>query len=303
MDRKENSASPLSGKAQKAGFLLEDYRLFHLKNSPKSPCAPHYHDFCKVLLLLEGSIRYQIEGRSYELLPGDIVLVNRGEIHCPQLERGQAYERVILYLSPVFLASVSPEAPLSQCFTQARYRHSSVLRLGEGRRSGIFALAARLEEAIKDTAAFASPLYCRLLLLELLVALNRAALEARSAYLQTGELDYQISSLLSYIGSHLDGDLSIGRLSKECCLSPSHLMHRFKAETGCTIGYYITQKRLALARELLSSGHASATQACFLSGFSSYSSFLRAYKRQFGSPPVRTGGPVVSKAGPEEPAE
>lgn len=303
MDPSEKRGSPLAKGAPKAGFLLEDYRLFHLKASPKSPCAPHYHDFCKVLLLLKGSLRYQIEGRSYELLPGDIVLVNRGEIHCPQLAAGQTYERVILYLSPDFLASASPEAPLSQCFTQARYRHSNVLRLGEGRRSGIFSLAARLEEALKEQAAFASRLYCRLLLLELLVALNRAALEGRSAYLQTGELNYQISGLLSYINSHLDGDLSIPRLSKECCLSPSHLMHRFKAETGCTIGYYITQKRLALARELLSSGRANATQACFQSGFSSYSAFLRAYKRQFGSPPVRTGGPVISTGEAEDLAE
>lgn len=288
--------APLPGSpAPKAGFLLEDYRLFHLKKRPPSPCAPHYHDFCKVLLLLRGSIHYMIEGRSYELLPGDIVLVNRGEIHCPQPEAAQDYERVILYLSPAFLTSVSPEAPLNQCFVQARYRHSSVLRLGEGRRSGIFALAARLEESLCAPEAFASRLHCRLLLLELLIALNRAALDSRSAYLQTGELNYQISGLLSYINSHLDSDLSIRRLCEECCLSPSHLMHRFKAETGCTIGCYITQKRLALARELLSSGHVNATQACFRSGFSSYSSFLRAYKRQFGSPPVRTGGPVVSR--------
>ena len=106
--------------APKTGYLTDDFRLFHLTAPVPSETAPHYHDFCKILVLLKGSIGYTIEGRSYQLLPDDIVLVDHGEIHCPHPGERTFYERIILYLSPLFLEQVSPGAPLNRCFDQAR---------------------------------------------------------------------------------------------------------------------------------------------------------------------------------------
>lgn len=117
----------------------------------------------------------------------------------------------------------------------------------------------------------------RLLCLEFLVELNRASMDDKAQYLPTGVLNYRVSGLISYINEHLDEDLSIGTLSSLSCISPYHMMRIFKEETGCTIGNYITEKRLIYARDLLSEG-VNATDACFRSGFSHYSTFLRAYK-------------------------
>ena len=63
---------------ERQGFLKEDFRLFHLKDKV-SPCYEfHYHDFLKIMVLLEGKVNYVIEGRSYSLHPFDIVLVGVG---------------------------------------------------------------------------------------------------------------------------------------------------------------------------------------------------------------------------------
>ena len=85
--------------ALRQGYLSGDYRLFHLTDNGPRDFDPHYHDFCKILVLVSGSVDYSVEGRTYEPEPGDLVLVNRGEIHCPHVKDGQPYERVILYLS------------------------------------------------------------------------------------------------------------------------------------------------------------------------------------------------------------
>ena len=108
----------------------------------------------------------------------------------------------------------------------------------------------------------------------------------RDRYLPTGVLNYRVSGLISYINEHLDEDLSIGTLSSLSCISPYHMMRIFKEETGCTIGNYITEKRLIYARDLLGEG-VNATDACFRSGFSHYSTFLRAYKNHFHQLPKR----------------
>lgn len=273
---------------EKQGYLREDFRLFHIKEKEPRTYDFHYHDFLKIVIMLEGNVNYIIEGRSYPLRPGDIVLVDRGQIHRPQVDPSSPYERLVLYLSPEFLDRCSEEgADLCSCFSTAAYRHSSVLRLKEDVRRPVLALLKRLERAQNwQEEEFAGPLYCRLLCLEFLVELNRTSDDAGAQYLPTGTLNYRVSGLISYINEHLSEDLSIQALSTISCISPYHMMRLFKEETGYTIGSYITEKRLLKARDLLAGG-AGATQACFLSGFGNYSTFLRAYKQHFKELPKR----------------
>lgn len=279
--------------APRQGYLSGDYRLFHLTDSGPRDFDPHYHDFCKILVLISGSVDYIVEGRTYEPEPGDLVLVNRGEIHCPHVKNGQPYERVILYLSPAFLQEYSLSDPLDQCFRTAQYRHSSVIRPGGEDRTALLSLLQTLEHALDRPGEFAGPLYARILLLEFLIFLNRAALDAQTAYVHTGAMDYRVSGLISYINGHLGEELSIGLLAGECCLSPYHMMRLFRQETGCTIGNYINQKRLAFARELILSGRENATSACYAAGFPITPPFCG---RTSGSSAQRPASPDRSEA-------
>ena len=58
---------------EKRGYLLEDFRLFHLRGAQGVKAEYHYHEFCKLLLLISGSGGYSVEGQRYNLQPGDIV--------------------------------------------------------------------------------------------------------------------------------------------------------------------------------------------------------------------------------------
>ncbi len=130
---------------------------------------------------------------------------------------------------------------------------------------------------------FASPLFSRLLCLEFLILLNRSCLSSSGPYVTTSSLDYRVSGLMAHINNHLEED------SPSCpglCVQLKPLPYDacFKEETGFTIGSYITEKRLARARELLALG-VNATTACYQCGFQNYSTFLRAYKRRYGQLP------------------
>ena len=46
---------------EKRGYLLEDFRLFHLKDDRGTKVDYHYHEFCKIVLLLSGSGSYTVE--------------------------------------------------------------------------------------------------------------------------------------------------------------------------------------------------------------------------------------------------
>lgn len=106
--------------ALKSGYLLEKFRLFHLKDDSPKEYEYHYHDFHKLIWFISGEVEYHIEGKSYRLEPHDILLVNRGEIHKPFVTAGTEYERYVFYISPDFLDEHSEgEDTLDLCFRMA----------------------------------------------------------------------------------------------------------------------------------------------------------------------------------------
>ena len=124
------------GNYQRKGFLTEDYRLFHLRSDGGTRPEFHYHEFCKILLLVSGSGAYTVEGQRYALQPGDVVLIGSHSVHRPDFPPGTVYERIILYISPEFLRRSSvPGCDLQECFEGHR---GHVLRPDEGERKKLF---------------------------------------------------------------------------------------------------------------------------------------------------------------------
>ena len=64
--------------------------------------------------------------------------------------------------------------------------------------------------------------------------------------------DSQVEELLRHINRHLNEDLSIDSLADRFFFSKYHMMRKFKEETGYTIHNYIVNKRLLMARSLIS---------------------------------------------------
>ena len=56
---------------EKRGYLLENFRLFHLQSPGGTNVEYHYHEFCKLLLLISGRGGYVVDGQRYILQPGE----------------------------------------------------------------------------------------------------------------------------------------------------------------------------------------------------------------------------------------
>lgn len=270
---------------EKRGYLNQDFRIFHPKDTVNREFSYHYHDFYKILIFLRGDVTYCIEGKSYELSPYDIVLINTGEIHRPIIQSTKIYERIILYISPDFLRSCAPDTDsLELCFQHTRQQHSNVLRIPSIKNSRLFRTLKEMEQTLQNDD-YGNELLLNALFLEFMVHLNRAAVHNTLSFIPTLEANDKILSVLSYINEHLTENISIDFLAETFFTSKYYLMHAFKKETGYTIGNYLNIKRLRYAKELIQSG-SPVSQACFECGFRNYSTFSRAYKKQFGSSPT-----------------
>lgn len=276
------------GQYIKKGYLNSEFRLFHLTDQETREVKYHYHDFDKITIFIKGHVTYTIEGKSYELSPYDIVLVRHNDIHRLVVDNSQIYERIIVYISPNFMNAYKTDSyDLSYCFQKAEEEHSNVLRIPSLKNSSLFQSITRLEKSFSDDG-YASDLYRQVLFLEFMIHLNRAARKNRLEFIDTDNCNTKILDILQYINENLNHDLNINILSDHFYISKYYMMRLFKQETGYTLGHYISQKRLLLAKELILTG-VSGTQACFDCGFKDYSTFSRAYKKFFHESPRETG--------------
>jgi len=265
---------------EKRGYLREDFRVFHLADHPKQQIAYHYHSFHKVVWLLAGRADYAVEGCTYHLQPGDCVLVGRGCIHRPQVQEGDYYERVILYISPEYLENLSRGDDLSDSFTRAQQHGRYVYHVSEELRQKLLQL-----EQTMGSDQFGAEVLQQALFMELLVSVNRMERQEQAVDVCGG--DRKMMALLQYLGSHLEENISIDELSERFYISKYHMMRCFRDTTGYTIHNYITEKKLLLAQQLLGQGIALSdiAERC---GYQDYSTFSRAYKKQFGASPSAT---------------
>lgn len=268
---------------EKRGYLLEDFRLFHLQDAQGTKIDFHYHEFCKLLLLRSGSGGYSVEGQRYSLMSGDIVLIGSRCVHRPEFEKGVPYERTIIYISPEFLQQQSvSDCDLMDCFS-GQWGH--VLRLSENQRRKLFSLADDLEQELSGQF-YGRVILSNGLLLRILVEIGRNLQHL------DGELPSPIQphssrvlEILRYLDTHLTEDITIDDLAEKFYLSKYHMMRLFRRETGDSIHSYLSHRRLLYARDLIAQG-VSATEACFRCGWHSYSSFTRAYGKRFGTTPT-----------------
>lgn len=279
--------------SEKRGYLLENFRLFHLHSHTGTSVEYHYHEFCKLLLLISGRGGYVVEGQRYLLQPGDVVLIGSRCAHRPELEADIPYERVIIYIDPGFLQMSSDgDCDLLELFSG---KSGHVLRLRESERKKIFQLSGALEKALSGEE-YGRQILSNGALLRLLVEIGRVQRQEDS--LNPGPVipeDPRVLEWMGYLDRHLAEDLDMDALAERFYISKFHMMRLFKAQTGFTVHTYLLQRRLSAARQLIERGML-ATEACYRSGFRSYSSFTRAYSKHFGTTPTGRIGPAQIQA-------
>lgn len=264
---------------EKTGYLKEDFRLFHIKDQTEKEYFYHYHDFHKIIVFISGKVTYHIEGKAYHLKPRDILLVSQGAIHKPEIDPSVPYERYIFWIRDDLSCQ-----ELNTCFQKANDRSFNLVRADSALQERLKDLLPEIEQTLQNKH-FGDTVLRNALFTQFMIYINRIFLRTSSSPDEkTYSSDTQVEQLLKYINRNLSENLSIDQLANRFFFSKYHMMRKFKNETGYTIHNYITSKRLLMARSLISQGMP-VMKAAQASGFHDYTTFVRAYKKQFGKAP------------------
>lgn len=269
----------------KVGYLNDNFKIFHIRDKKDIKFEYHHHDFSKIVILIDGDLTYYIEGKAYILKPWDILFVNKNEIHKPVVNQNKYYERIVIWLNPDFMAKYAQgNNDLLKCFEVAIKNNYNLLRLNMKSIDIIKNLIQDIQNC-NNSNEFGSEILKESLFVQLMVLMNRLFLNSdKNRDIEDIQYDKTIEGVLNYINSNLENDLSIDTIASEFFISKYYLMRKFKNQIGSSIHNYVVQKRLILARSLISDG-LSMSSVCSRCGFNDYSSFVRAFKKVYGVSP------------------
>lgn len=262
----------------------EDFEIYYYNDSTLENVAMHSHDYFEFYFFLEGDISFQIGDQVYPVRFGDVMLIPPGLPHKPLIHStDRPYRRFVFWVSAAYcqyLRSLSPDYTFLTDYVQSHKRfifHNDQIAFNT-----IQAKLIRLIEEVQSKR-FGHEAQTALCIQELILHLNRLIYE-RNHPPRKSEQEILYQSICTYIEDHLDEDLSLDRLSQIFFVSKYHIAHIFKDNLGLSIHRFITRKRLEQCREAILSGM-SIIKAYQSFGFGDYSSFFRAFKKEYGISP------------------
>jgi len=257
------------------------FELFHYRDAYMKEVALHHHDFYEVYFFTTGNLQYIIEGRTYDLKPGDILLIRPMELHQPMFRDRQApYERTVLWIHQRYMERLCSQCPgLGACFDTSAPGHTNLLRPERAEGEMLQYQLDMIAYEQGSDAPFSS-LYAQTYLLQLLIQLNRVAQRTAREPEPRAVFESTVYSVLIYINGHYSEDLPLDDLAKQFFVSKYHLSREFKRMFGISVHQYLIQKRLAVARQMMLEG-VSTSEAYQRCGFGDYSSFYRAFKAEY----------------------
>lgn len=228
--------------------------------------APHTHDHYVIGLIERGVETYTYRGERVTALPGQLILVNPGEVHTGEAGASAGWTYRTLYPTPHLVERATGGLPyfketvVSDAQTAERLRsfHASAWH------------GTRLEQEER--------------LLDLLMYLFSRHADVRLRPTKMGSEHKAIVRARAYLDAHAAINISLSELADIAQLSPYYLTRTFKRQLGLTPHAYQLGVRLQLAKDLLAGGKASAEVAAE-TGFYDQSHFGFHFKRFVGVPP------------------
>ena len=241
----------------------------------------HSHVFYELLFCCNDcGAEYLVGADRYRLCRGDIVFVPPGISHRPLLPEtlAEPYERYVLWLSQEFvddfIARFSPAGKEITYGTLLRTGGTKWELLGELFRRGVW-------EAENQAPGWQAAVYGNTI--TLLTLMGRSIQERTASVLKAEKPDL-LNAVLGYIEMHLGEKITLEDTAKHFYVSVSTITQLFRQKMGTSFYHCVTQQRLIAAKVLISEGKL-LEEVSRAVGFADYSSFYRAFKKEYGITP------------------
>ncbi|OMD13694.1 AraC family transcriptional regulator [Paenibacillus odorifer] len=253
-------------------FIIEQIK----RAGPFSMDSDHYHDTYEIYYLLAGERSYYINNLIYTLRKGDLIFINKNELHRTTSKGSASHERILINFEESFLQKTLAHFELDFQFMSTQ---SLLLRPGAHEQGAIeYLLFSMLKEQTEPRTQQIP--YLQTLLIQLFIEMNRIQEISREPIApESSEKQLKVYEIIDFLQTHYAEKLTLERLSETFFISSTYLCRVFKQTTGFTIVEYLNYIRIKEAQRLLQSTNAKVTNIAEDTGFDSIAHFGRVFKQ------------------------
>ncbi len=269
-------------------MVSSDFEVFYYSDSDFKTLSPHAHDYYECYLFIEGDVTMEIfqgkETITCAMTPGDLMIVPPGvKHHALMHESDKNYRRFLFWISKDCCSDLMSESvDYMYMMQKAEAFHKYIYHLAPAQFHQVESKFLRL---LEETSAerYGSEAFRHLCLCDLILTINRIIYDEEHRQTESDELTL-FQNILSYIEQNLETPLSLDDIAGQFFVSKYYVAHLFKDTLGISLHQYIIKKRLDECRNAIISGEPiTSTYERF--GFRDYSSFFKAFKKQYGMSP------------------
>ena len=247
----------------------------------------HWHSYGEIMLVGPGNINiYQVNQDTYELAPGDLVMIWPMEMHA--VIDADRTEALVIQFSNAFMNSLFD---LQRIMHFYRNLHVICINAHPELAQKLGEITQRMKE-IFFSDSVDRELRCCMLLMEFMLTLDKHRGEfvpelnedVHNGY--TDDVMRRMMAVTDYIKNNLTADdLSQGAMAERAGISKDYFSRIFKSVTGMNYSKWLNTIRLEKATELLAFHDRTLTEIAMLSGFQSIPSFNRVFRTEKGMSP------------------
>ena len=265
-------------------MIHKNFELYYYENVLLTGVDAHKHNYYEVLFFVEGNVSMNIENTSYHLKDGDIVIIPPNTFHnIINHDLSIPYRRFVFWLSrPYYRSILNYSNELSYIFDNTKNNKQYVYpndSIGfNSIQSKLFAILDEIhsERYAKDIK-IATSIY------DLIIQLNRMVLDGIDMKIHRTHTRL-FPNIVQYIENHIQEDLTLDTIAETFYVSKFHIAHAFKDKFGISVHKYIIKKRLQMVCDALLNNE-NITDIFHQYGFKDYSSFYKAFKKEYGCSP------------------
>jgi len=265
-------------------MLSTDYEVFFYSDSTPKSIDHHTHNYYEFYFIVAGDVAININKDVIPLTHGDVVIIPPGIKHRMEiLDANEPYERFVFWITEEYCTELM--------FIDKEYGffidHVNIDKKYVYHYDAISfnVLRAKLMNLLEETHfnRFGRDAHIKLCVQDLILHVNRSMYEMEHPEtVKKNQSLYQ--NIILYIEQHLEEDLTLDMLADVFHVSKYHTAHVFKDNIGLSVHSFITKQRLAACKNAFMSGM-DISEAYLKYGFKDYSSFFRAFKKEYGMSP------------------
>ena len=265
----KNESCKLFKAAQLEEILIfkADYHRFSFKK--------HWHEHFALGVMDQGCQRFFCEGEDYCAQPGNLIVVNPGDVHDGKSADGKPYHYRILFLPLDLLKKISAEVVVKD----GQFRLSGNVVNDKPLADQLHSLFWLLEDEKSEDIQVQSLFYS---LLANLIKRHGSGLSLKES--SEREVPKAISIGCEFINDMASESITLDDIAETAGMSRYHFLRVFNKVMGITPYVYLLQRRLHLAKDIMRKG-TSLADVALDTGFTDQSHFTRAFKNSFGITP------------------